>query len=52
MTVSALRGLTGGHDASRTSAKGCVGRGGIAVFGWRLSLDDVREARTFVGDDA
>jgi hypothetical protein len=29
-----------------------VGRGGIDLCGWRLSLDDVCEARTSVGDDA
>jgi len=26
---------------SSTGAEGCVGVGGIAVFGWHLSADDV-----------
>jgi hypothetical protein len=49
---STLRDLAGGHYASRTGAEGCAGRRGIALFGWRLSLDDVSPARTCVGDDA
>jgi hypothetical protein len=49
---STLRDLAGGHDDSRTGAEGCVGCGGIAVFGWRLSLDDICAARAWFGDDA
>jgi len=37
---SPLRDLAGGHHESRPGAEGCVGIGGIAVFGWRLSPDD------------
>ena len=33
---------------ARTGAEGCAG---IAVFGWRLSLDDDGQARPRVGDD-
>jgi hypothetical protein len=49
---STLRDLAGGHYASRTDAEGCVGLGGIGVFGWHLSLGDVCQARACVGDDA
>src|ERR1700674_782853 len=38
---STLRDLAGGHDDSRTGAEGCLGVGGIAVFGWHLPADDV-----------
>jgi hypothetical protein len=37
---STLRDLAGGHHESRTGAEGCDGVGGIAVFGWDLSIDD------------
>ena len=44
--------LAGGHNDSRTSSKDRVGIGGIAVFGFSLSVDGVCEARSCVVDDA
>jgi hypothetical protein len=32
--------------------KGCVGRGGLDLFRFSLSLDDVCAARACAGDDA
>jgi hypothetical protein len=37
---------------ARAGAEGCVVGGGIAFFGFSLSIDDVHQARTCVGDDA
>jgi hypothetical protein len=39
--ASTLRDFAGGHDDSRTGAEGCLGVGGIAVFGCHLPADDV-----------
>src|SRR6266850_439274 len=50
--LSPLRGLAGGQHAWRAGAEGCIGRGGIALCGWCLSLADVCQARGCVGDDA
>jgi hypothetical protein len=45
---STLRDLEGGHHESRTRAEDCVGVGGIALFGWRLSRDGFFVARESV----
>ncbi len=37
---------------ARTGAEGCVGVGGIGVFQFSVSLDDVCAARACAGDDA
>jgi hypothetical protein len=37
---------------ARAGAEGCVGVGGIAFFGFSVSLDDVSIVRACVGDDA
>jgi hypothetical protein len=47
-----LRDLAGGHHESRPGAEGCVGRGGLDLFRFSLSLDDVCAARACVGDEA
>jgi hypothetical protein len=36
---------------SRTGAEGCVGGGGIALFGFSLSIGDICTARARVVDD-
>jgi hypothetical protein len=38
---STLRDLAGGHHESRKGAKNSIGIVGIALCGWRLSVDDV-----------
>src|SRR6266446_5546804 len=38
---SPFRDLAGGHRESRRRAEGCIGRGGIALCGYCLSLADV-----------
>ena len=50
---SALRDLAGGTlCAENVRAEGCIGRGGIALCGYCLSLADVCQASACVGDDA
>jgi hypothetical protein len=49
---SPFRDLTGGHHAWRTGAEGCIGLGGIALFGPDLSIDDVFMVRSRRCDDA
>src|SRR5207244_4512710 len=53
--LSPILVLAGGRNDSRTGAEGCFGVGGIALFGWRLSLNDVSvatEATGYRADDA
>jgi hypothetical protein len=52
MTAPTPCDSAGGHNDSRTGAKGRIGIGGIDFFGWSLSVDDVFLARPCVGDHA
>src|SRR6266699_6399687 len=49
---SPFRDLAGGHRESRRRAEGCIGRGGIALCGYFLSLVDVPVATASGGSRA